>query len=715
MCLFSQEKDAKVSVQKNQVVALLEESSQLFKKNRYKIAIRKAIKAVTYSHQLEDNKLLSESYRILSSHFSDLSDVKPAKKYLDRALLYAEESNSPEKLYKAYNSVGHFAVHNEKKPKKGIDYYNKALEIAKELKDTLGIINITTNLGWTYLDMEENDRALPYLKLSRSLNKIYNKELNDITCDLNYLIGRNYLAQGEYSLAEDYLTKALDCAKKINNFIIIVDVLEVRSQLYEKADMLNQSIDDLKLRHAYKDSIYQAKELDALETAKAKFKLEQYKKELTLAQKENHFSQIEAKETERKLLIAVLFSVLSIGLILLYFNNKTRKKANEVLQEKNRLLTVAKQKSDELNEQKSQFIATITHELRTPLYGVIGIANLLSEDRSLGYDKLQLIASLKKSGDFLLKHINDVLKIGEIESKKEEVNLESVNLRYLTEKIEYKYKDIASKSNNNIHVIVNKSVPELVVTDKLRITEVLDNLVNNACKFTENGNIWLRINNCEDTAGRHNLCFEVEDDGIGISEDKKEAIFDKFYQANRGQKDLDGTGLGLSVVKYLLSTLGSKIDVDSSEGKGAKFYFELNVGASNLKTMPTEEVEPKKRRILVAEDNKISQTITKKMVESLGHICVACDDGLETLKAAKESDYDLILMDINMPVMDGIESAKNILEHKNTIPIVALTALDLNEIKTKCFSVGMLYAVNKPVGKESLKEIIDKYSLKQTA
>lgn len=713
--LYSQEK----KISECEIDSLYNASVRIFSYQEYNEAIQNTIRAIDLSHKKKDARWLSKCYLLLGNFYFELKDNQNSRINLKKAMSYALHVQDSIQIYKAHNALGNIATNNKEDIQIGVDHYHKALFLTEKLKDTTGIVGCLTNLGWTYLENNEHEKAYSYLLRAYKINNKNENSRKHISADLMYLLGKYHYLKKDYDNSVNYLNQSLDISNQGFFLSTLVDVYDLRSKVYKETNQLNKAYADVRNYSKFNDSLAKLQRTGEYETAKSRFALKEYKRDLELANKEKKVSEIKAESNKRKLLFSVLLSAFALILFYFYSNNKIRKRDNIVLLEKNKLLEDSKKKLDHLNQLKTQFISTVSHELRTPLYGIIGITNMLSENNSSFSDEQKnLIHSLEQSSNFLLKHINDVLRIGEIESRDLSLESTEIDTKTFFKYLEDKFKVVANQNNNKFHLVYDSNLPIKITTDQLRLKEVLVNLLDNAFKFTTNGNVWFRVKNCENKdTGKSQLLFEIEDDGIGISEDKKEIIFDKFYQANRGQKNLDGTGLGLSVVKYLLHNLDTEIKVKSESGKGSKFYFYLNVDGKITSTTASkidsidQEIQFIKRKILIAEDNKISQAITKKMVTALGHECVVCDNGLETLNAAKEEDFDLVLMDLNMPVMDGIESARLILEHKSDVPIVALTALDLGHVKEDCYSAGMLYAVNKPLNKRDLNVIINEYSM----
>lgn len=708
------------SVIEHKVDSLYILSEHLYDKNNYKDAIKVAIDAINLAHKTKNKTYLSKCYALLGNEYLNLNDSESAKSSFIKALGYAKQEKDTISLCRAYNGLGNILSDKEKKYEEGIGYYKKSVLLLEKLNDTTRLVSCLTNIGWTYLDMKEPDNAQPYILKSIKLD---NAKRKDLTADILYLKGVYHYQKNQLNKAILSLNKSLKIANQESYFFIIADVYKLRSLIYKKVSQFHKAYNDVVLYAQYNDSVIQFQRTKEFEAAKAKFAVQEAKRELSIAKQKQLLFELRAQEHQRKLFFAIVTSLFLLGLLYMYFRNRVRKRDNAILIEKNEILIEAKEKADQLNALKTQFISTVSHELRTPLYGIIGTTNLLNEsNENLTHEQKEQLEALKQSSDFLLKHINDVLRIKEIESRPQSINPKSTNLRDVMKRLKDDFEDKVSENANKIIITIDEKAPKFILIDELRLTEILLNLIDNACKFTKNGTIWVRVKvNKTIKTNTYSLLFEVEDNGMGISEDKREIIFDKFYQANRGQKNLDGTGLGLSVVKYLLHALNSEITLQSKEGVGSTFSFTLKVKGEGVADNDATILKNKakhtfiKRTILVAEDNKISQAITKKMIETLGHKCVISDNGLEALNKTKHQHFDLVLMDLNMPVMDGIDATKHILKHNKHAHIVALTALDLDQIKNSCYEVGMLYVVNKPLSKGDLKLIISKYSQNKIA
>jgi len=398
---------------------------------------------------------------------------------------------------------------------------------------------------------------------------------------------------------------------------------------------------------------------------------------------------------------------------MLYRNIIFRKKVNIYLEAKNKELNEAKEKAEEASKLKSQFISTISHELRTPLYGVVGITNMLADEHNELTDSPHL-KSLKFSARYLLSLVNDLLQINKIEENKVVLENGTMNLEDEIHMVAESLSFIATRNSNKIITEIDKSIPEYIIGDKLRLSQILMNLVSNALKFTQNGEVRIIVK-LENTNGSHaNIRFEVSDTGIGIPQKDLAKIFDKFVQIDRKEDDYQGAGLGLSIVKKLVQIFGSEIFVESEEGKGTRFYFTIAFETDTKKVdeiihnisvdLSVEQVY----KVLVVEDNKINQMVTRKIMEKNNFKFLIVDDGYAAIEALGKEHFDVVLMDINMPLINGFETTRLIRKKEINIPIIALTAFAKDEITDEAFAVGMNDVLIKPFEPSKLIQGIEK-------
>jgi CheY-like chemotaxis protein len=351
--------------------------------------------------------------------------------------------------------------------------------------------------------------------------------------------------------------------------------------------------------------------------------------------------------------------------------------------------------------------------LRTPLNAINGITYLLLQENPK-QSQLDYLKSLEFSGNYLLNFINDILEINRLESDKVTIEKINLNITKLSQNIINSFKEFINENNINFHLNIDNSLNYNLKGDPTKISQILINLINNAIKFSKDGDVWFTISKKSETENNITLHFEIRDNGIGIPEEKQEAIFDSFSQGSvEINRTYGGTGLGLSIVKKILEVMGSEIYLISEVEKGSTFSFDLEFEKGIIDPVAIEinqNIEfSNEKNILLVEDNKINQMITQKMLERKGISCVIIDNGEEAIENVKTNNYDLILMDVHLPGINGTEATTEIRKFNNTVPIIALTAISLNENREMLLSYGMNEVITKPFEPEHLYTVVTKY------
>jgi CheY-like chemotaxis protein len=323
------------------------------------------------------------------------------------------------------------------------------------------------------------------------------------------------------------------------------------------------------------------------------------------------------------------------------------------------------------------------------------------------------LGSLKFSARYLLSLVNDVLQINKIEENRIVLENLTFNIADEINMIKNSLSFIAKNHINSINVNIDPAIPEYLIGDKLRFAQILINLVSNALKFTKNGEVNINANLRKVEDRWHFIEFEIQDNGLGIAEEDQEKIFEKFVQLGRKEIDYQGTGLGLSIVKRLLELFNSTISLESKIGVGTTFTFTIAFDCDPIKTinlinniqvdLSTGQVF----NVLVVDDNSINQLITKKIVEKHNYKCTVVESGLAAIEILDKIKFDAILMDINMPVMNGFETTRIIREKGITTPIIALTAFDKEEVSEEAISAGMNDILIKPFAPALLVKTIN--------
>ncbi|PKQ43926.1 tetratricopeptide repeat-containing hybrid sensor histidine kinase/response regulator [Confluentibacter flavum] len=613
----------------------------------------------------------------------------------------------------AYISLGKL-YKNNKAFENAISYFENALKYGLDIvndneKQQIQplLFDIRINLSEALLNNNQFEQALiSLLKVEESLKNntasTYSKGY------FNYIYGLYFVKQDLYNNANSRFKEAITLLEEDNkNLKLLSKAYEELSLSAAKSGNNEEAYVALLKHNNYRERFLNEEKLKEDLVTKSKFLIEDYKNNAHLA----NIEKLEQQQANNKikmvnLIISITLSLLFASLITLYVSYTSKRKLSKTLEIRNSELEITKEQALKSSELKSKFISNVSHELRTPLYGVVGITSLLLSNNNLSYRDTKLLKSLKYSGDYLLNLINDILQVSKMENQKVELKNTSVNVKDLLESIANTFEYRLQETNNKIKIYIDNYVPEYIKCDNVRLSQVLINLIGNSVKFTESGTINLRARLLNIDNNQVGLRFEVEDDGIGIPEEKFATIFNNFSQLEAENNfNYQGTGLGLSITKKLIELFESKIELESEVGKGSKFSFNVNFEIDNNRTNSISDSdnkpnslisETKKRRILVAEDNKINQIVTKNLLNKEGYLCTIVNNGLEAIEEIKNNNFDLILMDINMPLMNGNEATMAIRKFNDTIPVIALTAADIEDVKEDHKNIGYDDIITKP-------------------
>ncbi|MEE9368481.1 MAG: ATP-binding protein [Pontiella sp.] len=437
------------------------------------------------------------------------------------------------------------------------------------------------------------------------------------------------------------------------------------------------------------------------------------------------------------------------NIALLVSMNEDTEEAREKLQQANEQLQISIERANKLaieaqaaNIAKSEFLANMSHEVRTPMNGIIGVTTLLL-DSGLTDEQQEYADTVRKSGKLLLAIVNDILDFSKIEAGHMEIEVLDFNLQSVLDDLHAILVLQAQRRDINLTIHVDSAAPAQLCGDVGRLRQILTNLVGNAIKFTDEGEVALQVSVADTQADHIHLRFEIRDTGIGIEPEKVAHLFEAFQQLDASTSRMyGGTGLGLTICKQLVEIMGGKIGAESTVGEGSVFWFEIPVDLQHARGSQTafdfSGKEPRANhqeddlnatvnilvetrdailalertiRVLVVEDNRVNQTVAVRTLKKMGCAAEAVSDGFEAVDRLGSETYDLVLMDVQMPRMDGLETTERIRERelkegRPRLPIIAMTAHALSGDRERCLEGGMDGYITKPINIAELSEAL---------
>ncbi|WP_369997522.1 ATP-binding protein [Winogradskyella sp.] len=668
-------------------------------------------KALEIAEKIEDKKSQGTIHTKIAKVRYLVGETDKANVALTTAIQLQRENSDYANLAITYNIKG--VIHNTNEEYlDALEYYNSAKTLFEQEDLEEYISEVTLNEAKAYIALERFDEAKTQLEKTVIIAKKHDQKRTLSSALIQ--TGKVSSALNNNNLALTQVEEGLSIAKAYNIVENINEAYLTLSEIHEKRGDYKSSLENITKHIRLSDSILNVKRENLAPgiTSQSinKYKdaqNEQLKQQIDEVSAESNFTRITT------ILSIALITILSLLTLSLYKNNNIRLKTNNMLHKKNDELIVAKEKAELASKTKANFLSTVTHELRTPLYAVTGLTNMLLDEKPKEH-QIPHLKSLKFSGDYLLTFINDILQINKIEANKVELDPEIFNLKNKIENVISALSNSAKDNGTNLHFDYENTLPETFNGDQLKISQILINLLGNAIKFTKDGDIWVRAYKINQKDKMYTLRFEIEDNGIGITKEKQDHMFESFSQGSvQINRKYGGTGLGLSIVKGLIQILKGKIYLKSELGKGTTFFFEIPLEkAENVEAPKVEEIKKSNKmedldlsnvKILIVEDNKINQMITKKILNKMGLYCDVVDNGEAAVEQVKSTAYNVVLMDIHMPGISGLEATKIIRTFDKDLTIFALTAVTLEDKMHEFGEAGFNDIISKPFKQEDFE------------
>lgn len=669
-----------------------------------------------YGLKQDDYSCVAKAYNIIGLNYEEFSDLKKSIYYYEKGIEYAYKANDIQLLDFLHNNLGNVYFFRLDNSKKGLECYLKCYEFSKKngIKEDIAYSEI--NIADAYLHLENNNKAKIFLDRIQAVAK----NSNDFEMVVTYysLLAKYYSNINDYKNAELNYAFVIKKLKAGDKDFLKSNELELYDEIYrfyKKKNEVSKALLFLEKHDSLQDLVYLKERNQEIKFSGSSIQVIEMNSKIQKSESEKKVQEQKVFASNKILKTTLFFAgILLVFLIFMFKNYLDYRKLNKKLQESNEQLKIANIKSEEASLLKSQFLSNVSHELRTPLYGVIGMADIIETE----YEELKqnkYFNALKFSSNYLLSLINDVLNVYKIEDTKFELVYDNVEIRKEIYIIRESLDIIAKSNRNELSIEISDTVPQFIKTDLTRFSQILINLISNSLKFTKNGTVIIKLKLIDENA-IPKIEIQIEDNGIGIAQENLEKIFDKFVQVDVNlDEQYKGTGLGLSIVKRLVDLFKGEITLESEIHKGTIFTVKLPYLKADSKVILKQfnisnSLSNKKHlKILIVEDNKINQMVTKKLLDKSEHKCKIAENGLEAIKLVEKHHFDLILMDIHMPIINGFEASKKIRELGILTPIIALTASDKNEILNEMAINGINDVLVKPFEIKDLQIIIEKH------
>ena len=655
-------------------------------------------------------KLILSFYRQKSLFLFENYDYETALSYIHKSIELLKNNADDRTLGFNYELLG-VIKNTQEKFKERDKAFIKAEELLSKSASKEENIDINFNLSFVYKEYKDWQKVIDYSKTALYLIEETNQNESRRRY-LNLFVAESYLELEDYKMCSEYLKRVeQDSYFLPDQYLLMASYFKIKGDLFNRIGDFKQASSSYNLSSDFYQKMSLLRTNEIKKTLKLTHSLQLKEVENNRIKSEIQLNKVNSNYKNFILILsAIITSILIFLVFYLYNTSRFRSKVNKILEKNNAELIEKNAEIKKALSVKNKFLDTITHELRTPLNTIKGITYLLKES-NLKQNEKEYVYNLEFSSNYLLGLINNIIDYDLIEGvSPNQLVIKDYNLKRLILNIISTFK-LSNTNNNTFDCEIDSYIPKRLSFDALKLAQILINLIENSNKYTFNGTIKLYVSLLRVEANTCIIEFKLEDSGIKIPQEIQNFFYsDSVFQTDTIDKEKHE--LGIVIIKRNMNLYESKLVFDNSKPIGNELSFVLNfkLFEETNNTFSLSEINQDSRmHILLVEDNKVNQIITKKILSKLGFSCDVADDGLIALNKVKANDYSLILMDIMMPVMDGFESSKEITKIKPNIPIIALTAISKDVNKSKFDEANIKEVITKPVDVDLMKKTIYKY------
>ncbi|MDY0199363.1 MAG: tetratricopeptide repeat protein [Tenuifilaceae bacterium] len=716
----------------------LTESYQLYSNvyvsiGEFSSAVENFQKALGWAIRIGDKRQIADLTRELGNIYSYFDEKAIALDFYQKSLVRSQEFDYAEGVAKAYNNIGRTYVEMGKFDA-ALVYLQKSLTAKIKEDDRVSYSHTLLNIASVYLSKQEYQKAILYLQDAyQNYASVSNA---DGMSNSQYYLGVAYKNLGRYNQAIALQNQAWEIASAHNLQRHRVNISRELADIYEKIGDYPKAHNFLTTYIELRDSVFSDEKSRLLMELETRYQLGDKQRQIELFSKQKALESSE--KTQIRIWFAFLITLVLLLIALLYllhnqfrYKNKTNKtllleisqrkefeaqlnvyqeQLENLVEERTRELKEAKNRAEEADKLKSAFLANMSHEIRTPLNAIVGFSYLLIDKDTNDESRTEYMKIIKSNGEVLINLINDILDISIIEAGQLKTKIKPFGLNALFDELKFFFtKENLSKSavelTTDFDAHYNSDL--LITTDQVRLRQILANLIGNAVKFTHKGKISVGYR----VSGLDKIIFFVKDTGEGIDPENHELIFERFskFSVGSGQTIYSGTGLGLAICREMVGVLGGEIWVDSVLGKGSTFYFTLPFkNEDNATTKVNKQLKSdiellKGRTILIAEPVEGNYKFLEGFLASLQMNTIWAKDGVSVINEFRnKSTVDIVLMNLLMPVLDGINTLKNIRKLQIDVPVIMTTTFRCENEKKNCFEAGCNAYIERPICNKDL-------------